>query len=89
MRIQVVHCHPLTDSYDHALYLAIIDALRINGHEAIGTDLYREGFDPVMTEAERRSYMGNDYDTSAIAAYVDLRERVREKPLAPIRISHR
>ena len=51
MRIQVVHCHPLTDSYDHALYLAIIDALRINGHEAIGTYLYREGFDPVMTEA--------------------------------------
>ncbi len=76
MRIQVVHCHPLTESYDHALYLATVETLRANGHEAIGTDLYREGFNPAMTEAERRSYMGNDYDTRAIATYVDILKKV-------------
>ena len=27
MRIQVVHCHPLTDSYDHALFRAIVETL--------------------------------------------------------------
>ena len=56
MLIQVVHCHPLTESFDHALYGAIVDALRDGGHEVIATDLYREGFQPAMTASERRSY---------------------------------
>jgi putative NADPH-quinone reductase len=56
MRIQVVHCHPLTDSYDHALFRAIVETLETNGHAVVATDLYREGFDPAMTPDERRSY---------------------------------
>jgi NAD(P)H dehydrogenase (quinone) len=71
MRIQVVHCHPLVESYDHALFLAIVETLRQRGHEVIATDLYREGFQPAMTEAERRSYMGNGYDGSAVAGYIE------------------
>lgn len=62
MLIQVVHCHPLTESFDHALYGAIVEVLRAGGHEVIATDLYREGFQPAMTASERRSYVGNDYD---------------------------
>ena len=54
MRIQVVHCHPLTSSYNHALFEAIVETLGKNGHEVVATDLYREGFQPAMTEHERR-----------------------------------
>jgi len=72
MLIQVVHCHPLTESYDGALFRTIVQTLEQNGHRVIATDLYREGFDPVMTVDERRSYMGNDYDTSAVTRYVDI-----------------
>ncbi|MCX7362947.1 MAG: NAD(P)H-dependent oxidoreductase [Alphaproteobacteria bacterium] len=71
MRIQVVHSHPLTESYDHALFGVIVETLQTNGHEVVATDLYREGFQPAMTEAERRSYMGNGYDTGAIARYTE------------------
>lgn len=71
MRIQVVHCHPLVDSYDHALYLAIVEALRAAGHDVIGTDLYREEFSPTMTEQERRTYMGNDYQSSGVDRYIE------------------
>ena len=67
MKIQVVHCHPLTESFDHALFEAIVETLHGNGHEVIATDLYREGFQPAMTESERRSYMSNDYDLSKVA----------------------
>ena len=67
MLIQVVHCHPLVESYDHALFQTIVATLRQRGHDVVATDLYREGFDPAMTEAERRSYMGNAYDESAVA----------------------
>lgn len=71
MRIQVVHSHPLTESYDHALFGVIVETLQANGHEVVATDLYREGFPPAMTEAERRSYMGNGYDTGAVARYTE------------------
>ncbi len=69
MRIQVVHCHPLTDSYDHALFRMIVETLETSGHSVVATDLYREGFHPAMTEAERRSYMGNDYDLRGVNDY--------------------
>jgi NAD(P)H dehydrogenase (quinone) len=71
MRIQVVHCHPLVESYDHALFELIVATLQKNGHAVVATDLYREAFHPAMTEAERRSYMGNHYDLSAIATYAE------------------
>lgn len=76
MLIQVVHCHPLTESYDHALYRAIVERLQSNGHEVIATDLYRESFQPAMTESERRTYMGNDYDLSAVAGYAETLKKV-------------
>ena len=46
MLIQVIHCHPLTDSYNHVLFQTIIAALGDKGHEVAATDLYREQFDP-------------------------------------------
>jgi NAD(P)H dehydrogenase (quinone) len=76
MRIQVVHCDPLTDSYDHALFRAIVEALETNGHSVVATDLYREGFQPAMTEPERRSYVGNDYNIDAIAGYAATLKRM-------------
>ena len=76
MQIQVVCCHPLPDSYDHALFRTIIDTLEQNGHGVVATDLYREGFAPAMTAPERRTYMGNDYDASAVARYVDILKQV-------------
>ena len=76
MRIQVVHCHPLTDSFDHALYETIVETLGRNGHGVVATDLYRESFQPAMTEAERRSYIGNDYDLSEVAEYARILKSV-------------
>jgi NAD(P)H dehydrogenase (quinone) len=71
MRIQVVHCHPLVTGYNHALYQAIVETLRTNGHEVVATDLYREGFQPAMTERERQTYMQEAYDYSAVAGYAE------------------
>ncbi len=70
MHIQVVCCHPLTESFDHALFRTIVDTLQGNGHRVTATDLYREGFQPAMTVEERRTYMANGYDDSAVADHV-------------------
>ena len=69
MLIQVVHCHPLVESYNHALFRTIVETLKQNGHKVVATDLYREGFQPAMTEPERRTYMDMSYDKSAFADY--------------------
>ena len=76
MLIQVIHCHPLTDSYNHALFKTIVGALEKSGHQVVATDLYRESFQPVMTEQERRSYLGMDYDGHAVAGYIDTLKRI-------------
>ena len=76
MRIQVVHCHPLVESYNHALYRTIVETLEANGHEVVATDLYREDFQPAMTERERRTYMQEAYDHSAVARYCDILKSV-------------
>jgi NAD(P)H dehydrogenase (quinone) len=69
MLIQVVHSHPLTDSYNHALFRIIVDQLQ-DRHQVIATDLYRERFSPVMTEAERRSYYQPPYAGDEVAPLV-------------------
>lgn len=76
MLIQVVHCHPLVESYDHALFRTVVATLEENGHRVVATDLYREHFDPTMTVEERRSYMDNHYDDHAVATYVDTLKKI-------------
>ena len=76
MLVQVVHCHPLTDSYNHALFATIVTALEENGHEVVATDLYREQFDPIMTATERHSYYEPHYHDAAVSAETELLRRV-------------
>lgn len=71
MRIQVIHAHPLAESYNHALFQAIVAALRNGGHDVVATDLYAEGFAPALTTAERSSYYAPPYDAGAVTRYVE------------------
>src|SRR5262249_27458513 len=76
MLIQVIHCHPLTDSYNHALFQTIVAALEEKGHEVAATDLYRERFDPAMSVSERRSYCTAPCDDTMVSAHTALLRRV-------------
>src|SRR5271166_2644648 len=76
MLIQVIYCHPLTDSFSHALFQTILAALDSKGHQVEATDLYREQFDPVMRVSERRSYYDAQYDESMVSAHTALLRRV-------------
>jgi NAD(P)H dehydrogenase (quinone) len=72
---QVIHAHPLTESYNHALFRAIVETLERRGHAVVATDLYREGFDPLMTVDERRGYHAPAYDPSSVMRYADILRR--------------
>ncbi len=57
MRLLVVFCHPDPESFGAAIFRTATEALRAAGHELRIIDLYAEGFDPVFTREERRTYL--------------------------------
>ena len=56
MRLLVIHCHPVAESFGAALRDTVLEAARKAGHEVRLRDLYAEGFDPVMGAQERLDY---------------------------------
>jgi putative NADPH-quinone reductase len=70
MRILVLFAHPLADSFAAALHRTIVETLRRGGHEVDDCDLYAEGFDPVLSAAERRAYNSDNPDLSGVANHV-------------------
>lgn len=56
MRVLVVYCHPVPESFCAALRDTVTEALGEAGHEIRLLDLYAEGFNPIMGCDERRIY---------------------------------
>lgn len=52
----MVHAHPGPDSFSAGLRAAATEALTAAGHDVDLIDLYDDGFDPVMSPAERTAY---------------------------------
>lgn len=57
MRLLVIFCHPSSESFSAALYDLACRTLRVAGHELRCHDLYREGFNPVLSEEEWTHYL--------------------------------
>ena len=70
MRVLVIYAHPLADSFAAALHRMVVETLKRGGHEVDDCDLYAEGFDPVLTAAERRAYNTPAPDLSGVADHV-------------------
>ena len=71
MRILVLYAHPCAESFTAALHRRAVGTLRAAGHEVDDCDLYAEGFQPVLTAAERRIYDDPTRNTAPVAGDVD------------------
>ncbi|HRE03846.1 MAG TPA: NAD(P)H-dependent oxidoreductase [Ilumatobacteraceae bacterium] len=60
MRALVVVCHPKPDSFTHAMAAAATEGLERAGHSVEVIDLYALGFQPAMSEQERRAYHSDE-----------------------------
>lgn len=67
MRFLVVYAHPMADSYQAALHRRVVTTLGDLGHDVDDCDLYAEGFQPALSEIERRRY----YDPRENRAFVE------------------
>ena len=55
MNVLVVYCHPSKNSFTHTVKESFIQGLKAAGHTYEVSDLYAEGFHPVMSETGQRS----------------------------------
>lgn len=70
-RALVVFAHPCEESFSAALRACVMDRLTARGWEVDLLDLYAEGFDPVLSAAERRGYLDSATNTAPVQGYVD------------------
>lgn len=70
MRVLVVYCHPVPESYCAALRDTALATLAAAGHETRLVDLYAEDFDPVMRCEERRVYNDGPPADPALAPHI-------------------
>lgn len=70
MRVLVVYCHPVPESFCAAVRDAALDAIAAKGCEARLIDLYAENFDPVMRDGERREYNERAPADPALAQHI-------------------
>jgi len=72
LKLLLVYCHPDPDSFGAAIRRTAAEALRAAGHELREIDLYAEGFDPVFSAAEKRTYLiDTQRNIDGVAAHVE------------------
>lgn len=71
MRVLVVYAHPVRSSFNAAIRARAVEALKAAGHEVDDCDLYAEGFDPVLSEAQRIDYHDPAVNRRFVAGYVE------------------
>jgi putative NADPH-quinone reductase len=67
----VLYAHPCGESFAASLHRRVVDTLTGRGWQVDDCDLYAEGFNPVLSTDERRSYHDTDTNQSAVQPYVD------------------
>lgn len=70
-RALVLFAHPCPESFGAALHSTIVETLADRGWEVDDCDLNAEGFQPVLTEIERRQYHDEATNIEPVAEYVE------------------
>ncbi|GGF72179.1 Putative NADPH-quinone reductase (modulator of drug activity B) [Mameliella alba] len=71
MRALVFFAHPCPESLSAALHARVVETLTARGWEVDDCDLNAEGFDPVLSETERRGYHEVPANLGPVAAHVE------------------
>lgn len=70
-RALVLFAHPCAESFSAALHETVTTQLATRGWDVDDCDLDAEGFNPVLSAAERRGYHEVGPNTDPVAAYVE------------------
>jgi NAD(P)H dehydrogenase (quinone) len=70
-RALVLFAHPCPESFSASLHSTVVETLTARGWEVDDCDLNAEGFNPVLTESERRGYHEVGPNLAPVASYVE------------------
>jgi NAD(P)H dehydrogenase (quinone) len=70
-RALVLFAHPCPESFSASLHSTVVETLTARGWEVDDCDLNAEGFNPVLTESERRGYHEVGPNVAPVASYVE------------------
>lgn len=70
-RALVLYAHPCPESFNAAVHKVVLDTLKHRGWEVDNCDLNAEGFNPVLTEPERRDYHEEPDNILPVQSYVE------------------
>jgi len=70
-RTLVLYAHPCDDSFGSALHQAVVETLTGRGWDVDDCDLYKEGFNPILSDAERRGYHDEPGNIEPVKDYVE------------------
>jgi NAD(P)H dehydrogenase (quinone) len=71
MRVLVIYCHPVAESFAASAHRTVLEGLAEAGHEVTDLDLYAERFDPVMSRQERLDYLNTERNERLVQHYDD------------------
>jgi len=70
-RALVLYAHPCPESFNAAVHKVVVDTLTERQWQVDDCDLNVEGFNPVLTEPERRDYHEEPGNIDAVKPYVE------------------
>ncbi|MBM7069466.1 NAD(P)H-dependent oxidoreductase [Actibacterium sp. 188UL27-1] len=70
-RALVLFAHPCPESFSAALHGQVVSSLQERGWDVDDCDLNAEGFNPVLSEAERRGYHDAPANCEPVQAYAE------------------
>lgn len=70
-RALVLFAHPCPESFSASLHDTVVQTLMARGWDVDDCDLNAEGFNPVLSEAERRGYHAVGPNLAPVAGYVE------------------
>ena len=71
MRALVIYCHPNEGSFNAAIRDLVLEKLNEAGAEVRLVDLYREGFQPILTEGEWTGYVDCPTNQAPVSDHCD------------------
>ena len=71
MKALVLFAHPCPESFGAALHSCIVGTLEARGWDVDDCDLNAEGFNPILTEEERRNYHEEPSNIEPVRDYVE------------------
>ncbi len=78
MLATILYAHPYEGSFNKAIRDTVVEAFKRKKKETVLIDLYKEKFDPVLSEEELAVYSKGEYKDPQVGKYIEILDQTDE-----------